>query len=106
MADMPLAEQDWVRSSAATLSSSVDFPVSPVTQPTLLQRFRAGTKRASPVTWHLITVLSLPPAEVNVHIGQSSAAHAAFALRLKARSSGILFFEATMFHCCYGPVNL
>ena len=29
-------------------------------------------------------------------IGQSSAAHAAFALRLKARPSGILIFEATM----------
>src|SRR6266700_7802264 len=37
-----------------------------------------------------------PPAEVNIRIGQSSAAHAAFALRLKARPSGILIFEATM----------
>src|SRR5258707_14670028 len=36
-----------------------------------------------------------PPAEVNIRIGQSSAAHAAFALRLKARPSGILIFEAT-----------
>ena len=36
------------------------------------------------------------PAEVNIRIGQSSAAHAAFALRLKARPSGILIFEATM----------
>src|SRR5229473_1367443 len=36
------------------------------------------------------------PAEVNNRIGQSSAAHAAFALRLKARPSGILTFEATM----------
>src|ERR1700722_12054951 len=35
------------------------------------------------------------PAEVNIRIGQSSAAHAAFALRLKARPSGILIFEAT-----------
>src|SRR5450631_24170 len=45
--------------------------------------------------------MSLPPccrfhpAEVNIRIGQSSAAHAAFALRLKARPSGILIFEAT-----------
>ena len=47
---------------AATLSSSADFPVSPVIRPTLLQRFRAGTRRASPVAWHvLVTVLSLPP---------------------------------------------
>ena len=36
------------------------------------------------------------PAEVNIRIGQSSAAHAAFALQLKARPSEILIFEATM----------
>ena len=47
---------------AATLSSSADFPVSPVIRPTLLRRFRAGTRRASPVARHvLVTVLSLPP---------------------------------------------
>jgi hypothetical protein len=34
---------------AATLSSLADFPVSPVIRPTLLRRFRAGTRRASPV---------------------------------------------------------
>src|SRR3984893_4846192 len=47
---------------AATLSSSAVFPVSPVIRPTLLRRFRAGTRRASPVAQHvLVTVLSLPP---------------------------------------------
>src|SRR5271166_2591923 len=47
---------------AATLSPSADFPVSPVIRPTLLRRFLAGTRRASPVAWHaLVTVLSLPP---------------------------------------------
>src|SRR5246500_4415187 len=47
---------------AVTLSSSADFPVSPVIRPTLLRLFRAGTRRASPVAWHvLVTVLSLPP---------------------------------------------
>src|SRR5271165_2964202 len=47
---------------AATLSSSADFPVSPVIRPTLLRRFLAGTRRASPVAQHvLVTVLSLPP---------------------------------------------
>src|SRR4030088_817864 len=46
----------------ATLSSSADFPVSPVIRPTLLRRFRAGTRRVSPVAQHvLVTVLSLPP---------------------------------------------
>src|SRR5262249_30000996 len=37
-----------------------------------------------------------PPAEVNSRISQCSAAHAAFALRLLARPSGLLIFEATM----------
>src|SRR3954470_5584612 len=47
---------------AATLSSSADFPVSPVIRPTLLRRFLTGTRRASPVAQHvLVTVLSLPP---------------------------------------------
>src|SRR5215469_13356424 len=82
---------------AATLSSSADFPVSPVIRPTLLRRFLAGTRRASPVAQHvLVTVPSLPPAEVNSRISQCSAAHAAFALRLLARPSGLLIFEATM----------
>src|SRR5262252_7898792 len=47
---------------AATLSSSADFSVSPVTWPNLLRQFRAGTRRASPVAQHvLVTVPSLPP---------------------------------------------
>jgi hypothetical protein len=36
------------------------------------------------------------PAEMNSRVGQLSAAHAAFALRLRARPSGIFTFEATM----------
>src|SRR5258708_10293504 len=47
---------------AATLSSSPDFPVSPVIRPTLLPRFRARTRRPSPLAQHLlVTVPSLPP---------------------------------------------
>src|SRR5664280_331436 len=47
---------------SATLSPSIDFPVAPVIRSTLLRRFLAGTRRASPVAWHvLVTVLSLPP---------------------------------------------
>src|SRR5713226_6815455 len=63
----PFAPQTLLRfiattDPAATLSSSADFPVSPVIRPTLLRRFRAGTRRASPVALHvLVTVLSLPP---------------------------------------------
>src|SRR5207342_2866722 len=47
---------------SATLSPSIDFPVEPVIRSTLLRRFLAGTRRASPVAWHVLaTVLSLPP---------------------------------------------
>src|ERR1700694_431512 len=82
---------------AATLSSSADFPVWPVIRPTLLRRFPAGTRRASPVAWHvLVTVLSLPPRQGEQPCRQISAVHVAFALRLQARPSGILTFEATM----------
>ena len=41
---------------------SVHFPPYTVIEPTLLQKFLAGTRRASPVARHvLVTVLSLPP---------------------------------------------
>ena len=41
---------------------SVHFPLSTVIEPTLLQRFLPGTRRASPVArYALVTVLSLPP---------------------------------------------
>src|SRR5208282_6434653 len=47
---------------SVTLSPSIDFPVEPVIRSTLLRRFRAGTRRASPVTrYALVTVLSLSP---------------------------------------------
>jgi hypothetical protein len=55
----PLAPRTLLRfvattDPAATLSSSADFPVSPVIRPTLLRRFLAGTRRASPVAWHVL----------------------------------------------------
>src|SRR5260370_18157459 len=47
---------------SAALSSSADFPGSPVIRPTLLRRFLVGTRRVSPFAQHvLVTVLSLPP---------------------------------------------
>ena len=47
---------------SATLSPSAHFPGSPVIGPTLLQRFRAGARRASPVAWHVLVIVpSLPP---------------------------------------------
>src|SRR5271156_3941110 len=64
---------------------------------TLLRRFRAGTRRASPVARHVLaTVLSLPPRRSE---GAASVRfrlpHAAFALRLRTRPSGLRTFEAT-----------
>src|SRR6201987_5115930 len=62
----PLAPRAFLRfvatpDPAAPLSSSADFPVSPVIRPTLLRRFIVGTRRASPVAQHvLVTVPSLP----------------------------------------------
>src|SRR6478735_4863732 len=73
------------------------FPVEPVIRSTLLRRFRAGTRRVSPVARHvLVTVLSLPPRRSE---GAASVSfrlpHAAFALRLRTRPSGLRTFEAT-----------
>src|SRR3954451_16642308 len=45
------------------------------------------------------------PAKVSSRIGQISAVHVAFALRLQARPSGVLTFEATMRSLLYGPVT-
>ena len=46
----------------ATVSPSADFPVLPVTRPTLLQRLLAGARTVSPVAQHVLaTVLPLPP---------------------------------------------
>src|SRR5215472_2517166 len=98
----PLAPRTLLRflattDPAATLSPSVDFPVSPVMQPTLLRRLRAGARRASPVAQHvLVTVSSLPPRRGEpLYQSVFGAAHAAFALRLQARPSDVLIFEAT-----------
>jgi hypothetical protein len=63
----PFAPRELLRFTAstdpaATVSSSADFPGAPVIRPTLLRRFRGGTRTASPVAWHaLVTVLLLPP---------------------------------------------
>src|ERR1039457_4537502 len=82
---------------SATLPPSAHFPGIPVIGPTLLLRFRAGARRASPVSRHvLVIVLSLPPRR------SETAASVRFRLsmlpspsQLRARPSGILTFEAT-----------
>ena len=82
---------------SATLSSSADFPGLPVIRPTLLRRFRAGTRRASPVAQHvLVTVPSLPPRR-----GEQPS-RSVFGCSCCLRPSevgsalGATFFEATM----------
>jgi hypothetical protein len=63
----PLAPRELPRfiattDPAATVSSSTDFPVSPVIRSTLLRRFLDGTRTVSPVARHaLVTVLPLLP---------------------------------------------
>ena len=47
---------------SATLSPSAPFPMLPVIGPTLLRRFRAGARRASPVAWSVLVIVPpLPP---------------------------------------------
>src|SRR6202008_3866598 len=82
---------------SATLSPSAHFPGSPVIGPTLLQRFRAGARRASPVAWHVLVIVpSLPPRRSGIAVSVR------FRLpmlpspsRLRARPSELFIFEAT-----------
>jgi len=51
---------------------SVHFPLFTVIEPTLLQRFLPGTRRASPVARYvLVTVLSLPPRRSEIAVSNS-----------------------------------
>jgi hypothetical protein len=82
---------------SATLSPSVPFPGSPVIEPTFLQRFRAGARRASPVAQHVLVIVpSLPPRRS----GLTASVRFRLAMlpspsRLRARPSEIFIFEAT-----------
>ena len=92
---------------AATVSSSVDFPVMPVIRLTLLQTLLPGTRTASPVAWHvLVTVLSLPPRQRNM----SHQLVCDMILLPSSRSSGLglwgYFYPGHLrVHSCYGPVT-
>jgi hypothetical protein len=82
---------------AATLSSSADFPVLPVIRPTLLRRFRAGTRRASPVAQHvLVTVLSLPPRRGEQPYRSVFGCSCCLRPSEVGSALGATFFEATM----------
>ena len=82
---------------SATLSPSAHFPGSPVIGPTLLRRFRAGARRASPVALHVLVVVpSLPPRRSEIAVSvRLRLPMLPSPSRLQARPSGILIFEAT-----------
>src|SRR3984893_2059873 len=82
---------------SATLSSSADFPGLPVIRPTLLRRFRAGTRRASPVAQHaLVTVLSLPPRRGEQPYRSVFGCSCCLRPSEVGSALGATFFEATM----------
>jgi len=88
-------------SPSATVSPSATFPVSPVIGPTLLHRFRGGTRTASPVAWPaLVTVLSLIPRR-NVSPLQSACDDSCCLRPMDGGSaSGARSFEATSGFTC------
>src|SRR4051812_4794222 len=75
----------------------VFFPVSPVIRPTLLRRFRAGTRRASPVAQHvLVTVPSLPPRRGEQPYRSVFGCSCCLRPSEVGSALGATFFEATM----------
>src|SRR3982751_331867 len=87
----------FIATTAATLSSSADFPVSPVIRPTLLRRFLAGTRRASPVAQHvLVTVPSLPPRRGEQPYRSVFGCSCCLRPSEVGSALGATFFEATM----------
>jgi hypothetical protein len=60
---------------SATLSSSADFPGSPVIRPTLLRRFLAGTRRVSPILTSVgSAVVGWPRAAAPANVNTSKSA--------------------------------
>ena len=92
---------------SATLSPSAHFPVSPVIRPTLLQRFLAGTRRASPVAWRvLVTVLSLPPRRSDQPPQSDCDAPCCLRPTVEGSASGATHFRGHLcVHFRYGPVT-
>jgi len=79
-----------------SLSSSPDFPVTPVIRvpfPPLSRRDEEGLSSCFGAS--LPSCCRFNPARVNRHISQSATIHAAFALRQSARPLGLRLFEAT-----------
>src|SRR5215469_10424904 len=73
------------------------LPVVAVIGPTLLRRFRAGARRASPVAQHVLVIVpSLPPRRSEIGVSVSlRLSMLPSPSRLRARPSDLLTFEAT-----------
>ena len=82
---------------AATVSSSADFPASPVIRPTLLHRFRDGTRTVSPVAQHaLVPMPSLLPRRRNAP--RQSACDSFCCLHPVAKGSAFGLYFLTRLH--------
>src|SRR4051812_49729300 len=84
----------FIATTAATLSSSADFPVSPVIRPTLLRRFLAGPRRVSQVVQLVLaTFLSLQPGQGDNHRRQDFACSCALRPPVEGSALGASHFQ-------------
>ena len=92
---------------SVTLSSSANFPGPPVIWLTLLRQFLGGTRRASPVAWHVLaTVLSLPPRRSDTSPQPACGASCSLRPTEGGSASGATHFRGHLcVHFRYGPVT-
>jgi len=86
---------------------SVHFPLFTVIEPTLLQEFLPGTRRASPVAQHVLaTVLSLPPRQSGWPHQSVFSYPCCLRLTVEGSASGASLFRGHLcVHFRYGPVT-
>ena len=94
-------------SLAATVSSSVDFPVVAGYTTDLLHRFLDGTRTVSPVAQHvLVTVLPLPPRRSDMPHRSVCAMSCCLRPTLEGSASGVIFCRGHLWvHLRCGPVT-
>ncbi len=92
---------------SATLSSSANFPGSPVIWPTLLRQFLGGTRRVSPVARHVLaTVLSLSPRRSEMPLQPACGTSCCLRPMIGGSASGAMHFRGHLcVHFRYGPVT-
>ena len=86
---------------------SAHFPLFTVIEPTLLQKFLPGTRRASPVARHvLVTVLSLPPRQSQWSYQSVFDPSCCLHPTVAGSASGATHFRGHLcVHLRYGPVT-